>query len=386
MEIYLHIGSDKCGSSTIQHYFSYNYQIDDFIYGVVKANGVIINGLAVMEAAEQSAANYSASNHLDNGINDDFIINFKESLEVLSKKCNRLLLSQESWSSKHECFHKLKDILKDHDVSIILIVRPPVQWLNSAWWQWFQWRDIDIDSWANNALVAKRWVDRYNNFNSLDFKKTIHVLSLQRNIVAQVGKIIGISVTDDKVVHNSGSSSELLNFFKVKRSLRPGPHNSQPEFVLNKYLKSTSKSDWVLSNGNIANIINNNKEYCLQLAELIQNEDITSNDAWWNEDYYKDKSNFNRNKEVSYDLISSMLEEAYHVIINIDAKLRKCRKLPKLSPETIDHIRDAAIEVEHKNINLSYELMLLAHKSRPGGDFIMKKLEEYSKQINEKRQ
>lgn len=50
----------------------------------------------------------------------------------------------------------------------------------------------------------------------------------------------------------------------------------------------------------------------------------------------------------------------------------------KLKPKTIDAIRDLAVSVESKDLELAQDLMLLAHKSRPKGSFIKRKLDDYT--------
>lgn len=54
------------------------------------------------------------------------------------------------------------------------------------------------------------------------------------------------------------------------------------------------------------------------------------------------------------------------------------KHLKKYNNKEIDMIRDSAIALEKTNIKLAYALMLIAHKGRPDGKFIKKKLEEYN--------
>lgn len=48
----------------------------------------------------------------------------------------------------------------------------------------------------------------------------------------------------------------------------------------------------------------------------------------------------------------------------------------------IDFLRDEAVRLESENLELSYKLMSLAYKARPGGEFIRKKYHEYKEMLN----
>lgn len=52
-----------------------------------------------------------------------------------------------------------------------------------------------------------------------------------------------------------------------------------------------------------------------------------------------------------------------------------------MEPQEIDLIRDAALQIEGKDLETAYRLMSLAHKHRPHGNLIKNKKESYKKQI-----
>ncbi|WP_024597639.1 MULTISPECIES: hypothetical protein [unclassified Pseudoalteromonas] len=54
----------------------------------------------------------------------------------------------------------------------------------------------------------------------------------------------------------------------------------------------------------------------------------------------------------------------------------------KAGKHEIDLFRDAAVLLEVSDINMAYELMMLANKLRPTGPFIKEKLNEYEKLVN----
>lgn len=54
----------------------------------------------------------------------------------------------------------------------------------------------------------------------------------------------------------------------------------------------------------------------------------------------------------------------------------------KNSAYHIDAIRDAAIFYENTDLNTALELMTVAHRLRPKGTVIIRKLEEYKKKLD----
>ncbi len=56
---------------------------------------------------------------------------------------------------------------------------------------------------------------------------------------------------------------------------------------------------------------------------------------------------------------------------------------PKLAPKSINKLRDFALSLGAEDLQVSRDLMLLAHLARPTGSVIKKKLAEYEKALNE---
>lgn len=324
MKIILHIGAGKCASSSIQTFFSYNNRISDFAYVGLKPDGSIIHSDDVDRHAKLSPNNYVASSNFESGVDESFVSNFTQSITELEKRFATVLLSSEGWGAHAESFAKLAPVLRRHQVEVVYVLRAPVLWMNSAWWQWQQWDDVDIDVWTKHANVSRQWFEHYSSFSQLRFVKQIHVLALQKDIINQIANLANVNVSEADTIYNSASSSELLNFFRMKRSLRPSAHESAGEFILNKYLKDRSKVDWVLSKENVTSILENTFQYNKELAKLICNQNIENDSSWWDVDYYQKRiDTLNRDNTLDYDTLSSMLEESYKVIIDLDNRIRR---------------------------------------------------------------
>ena len=327
MHIYLHVGAGKCGSSSIQRHFSENNIIERFAYGALRVDGKIIEGDAVKRRARLSESNYAASYTFNQLIDKKFSDNLKNSLSILSKRYDSLLLSSEAWMNKNEIFSNLDSVFSDYQVTVIVVIRPPVKWYNSAWWQWGVWESDSVERWVNNRKVVcpEQWGDCVQAYSEISFVSSIHVLNLEGDLIQSLCNILHINnsptVTDIK--HNTGSSFELLSFMKQNRVLRPRPHDSRNEFVLNKYLKARSKAPWVLSEFLIEDILRRNERNYKLLSDYSSDLDFLQQRSWWDKGYYDKHQCSNLSLELDVETISSMLEEAYSIIISLDKKNKR---------------------------------------------------------------
>ena len=354
-------------------------------------DGEVISGDAVTRMAASRPSNYAVSSNLDEPITERFLINLKESLDRLSDSCDTLLLSSEMFSNRTRRFKVMDEVLSGFEVEIIMIIRPPVQWFNSAWWQWFQWEKLyrgtnGVDLCVAKRNVARTWLRKINRFEALNCVKQFNLLALNKSFMMDVINILGINqklvhFEGSNKAHNTASSSELLNFLKLKRSLRPDNTMSKTEFVLNKYLKPRSKSDWVLTSQNVEDLLSKTKEPCLELAKRITNENILDNPAWWDSNFYTEKcQNVVRKNALKHEQLADMLEEAYQVIIKLDDSIRESEKRAKSTKEFVDGATSLiknAEKLSKTDLEGAIELLELAQQARPNGKEIENKLEEY---------
>lgn len=62
--------------------------------------------------------------------------------------------------------------------------------------------------------------------------------------------------------------------------------------------------------------------------------------------------------------------------------MNELSNFPKLRDKTINTLRNIAINFESKDLEISEDLMMLAHLARPNGPVIKRKLKQYSKSLN----
>lgn len=150
----LHIGHSKCASSTLQGYLSTFpvLRLDGDGGGVLRyvaagPDGDILHGEALSMSAAGSAYGYAVT---DTALLADTAA-FRRCLaaiRAISSPQDIVVLSCENWghfgSVTDEVIATLDSV--EVPVDVFMLVRPPVEWVNAAWWQWAAWTDEDPQS------------------------------------------------------------------------------------------------------------------------------------------------------------------------------------------------------------------------------------------------
>lgn len=165
----LHVGVGKCASSTLQSYLS-NFPIlstDRPIGGVVRyvaANklGTILHGSNLTQALTGNPYGYLSS--ADNVLSDKAA--FLAAMAGIASVCgpdDTVVLSCENWSILGFVTPQVEDIINSSPVpvDVFMLTRPPVDWVNAAWWQWGAWSE-------KNASDSLNSLEKINFLKSLD--------------------------------------------------------------------------------------------------------------------------------------------------------------------------------------------------------------------------
>jgi len=326
MKIYLHIGAGKCGSSSIQNFFSYNPDLGDRkAYCAINADGFIHESDDIRVLASRNVYDYLSSVSLSVFYgNQERRNNLKNSLHDLSSKYDEVLFSNEGWLDESTLFEELSDVFECYDVEIIFVVRTPVEWLNSGWWQWGQWSGASLDDWLDANIIKTDWYSYYELWNRISVVNEVRTLCLSQDILKEFSSIINFDYIPLKSNSNISSDYRLLRFFKERRALRPSPHSPQIEFSLNRYLQPIGKPDWVISRDKVAKIFRLTEHNNEKLLKVLFNPEAFESDPRWKGDgYYKDiDKKLALDVKLTEEQLLDMLEESYKVIHELDRELR----------------------------------------------------------------
>ena len=294
----IHAGAGKCGSSTIQTSFSACPTIASrtgakVAYGAISGDGRLLLGDDLRTRAMKQHAKYISSQTIDS-LSSRALASLTWERQLSHNKINTLLLSREAWLNNPD---KLRDhVLNQFSVKpkIIIFVRPQVEYLNSAWWQWGAWMSKPLDAWSTGFIRSSQWSERADRLRKVSGVERVEVRLLSEDVITDCLELM--DCRPDAVPmnrSNEGLPKEILRLYQRHRSrLRPGPHASGIDFFLRNYLGEKGKSPWVIGPKRAQRIIEQSRESNERLLELLNPRDqerMRKDLRWWSADAYADR-------------------------------------------------------------------------------------------------
>jgi hypothetical protein len=304
-KVILHVGGDKCGSSSIQTFLTKNPTPKSSAMPRVQYSSLMRNGVigpkAIHAKARSSISGYVRS--LDISKLRQMSSESKASVQRLFNKSEAVhILSCEGWlrslskPRNAQFLFKLINASKEQGiVDICAFVRPPVKWINSAWWQWGVWEsNADFDQWLEGAIHCSSWSSfiskylEYQNINSIVIKP------VHGDVVAQFCEAFHLDYSRRTGTKSNVSlPREALSLMLSHRHHRPNQHAATIDFVLARALAMSDSvydpAPFILSPYQVEQIIARTKESNLRLVEFMSELDreLMLNDAsWWDSGSY----------------------------------------------------------------------------------------------------
>jgi hypothetical protein len=160
-----------------------------------------------------------------------------------------LVLSCEGWHCNVSELLRL-EIFEDYldAIHLLVLVRPYVSWINSAFWQWGAWTQSNIDEWLGvSAIPGCMWGSLISKIHE-ECTPPVKVIPIikGKNCLEDVLKYLDV---DDsliplisKVIHNTSLPAEILQLYLRYPALRPTRHSSELDFWMSSAISSeTSK-------------------------------------------------------------------------------------------------------------------------------------------------
>jgi len=326
----------KCGSSALQTYLSSS----DFervtkgrcVYLALKDDGRVLSGETLLRRAQMSPYGYTTSAQanalaaLDTRQKTDV----RASLYRLGEKHDWLILSSEAWGPTAQHFTD-ECLFADpaFEIHVLGYVRPQVEWINSAWWQWGAWTQLKPRQWIDRERKKALWYSLFHQWSAKTWIKSLNVRLLNDDIVQDFMSHLGYQVSNQSRI-NQSLPAIVLRLFQRHRHLRPDPHASAIEFVLARHLHlNTKKTPWIMGTAITSKLIDFFREDNEKLAQMLspqQREHLISDPRWWQAEYYQQRSIEKAFVDrIDVDELERFAVAAIETINDIELELRELR-------------------------------------------------------------
>lgn len=391
MKLYLHIGTEKTGTTTIQEALYFNRALLSqrgyhFLQSAGERNNralpsICMNGLDDFFHYKQIFTEEDKHSFCL-----EFYQKFAREIESLPKNIHSVVISSEHFHSRLRSFDeiaKLREVLSKYfsDITIICYLREQMSVCNSLYstaikagntlafeellsscvvgnvyynysdflslWErvffdgFFEVRLFNKRSFVNNELID----DFFYNLDPKLINEINKDITNENSSISVEGAFIGCALNRVSSINASGLINEnervkLINYiYSIYRGGSTFYDNKQAKRVYDEFYNS---------NEIIRQKFFSNVEEPLFSLKRVNKSNLESFDV---------------------DKLAGFLTHFFYSKLNIPESL-------------INSIRDLAIENESTNLQLSHFLMKLAHSSRPDGEYIKNKLDFYNRKLN----
>ncbi len=283
----------------------------DYEYLAFSAPGDLFRGERVKDERLKSGYGYVSSPLLRNFIGKDFSVPtplIDGVREVLRERV-KPVFSNEGWCTEAELFYK-SNFFQQLNLrpEIFIFARPPVEWINSAWWQWGAWSDVGFERWLDKSINdLNSWAEDIELWGEVKNVEAVRVSTTSSNVINSFFKSLNCGFRDAERRANSSLPGSLLRVFQRNRELRPGPHDSKIDFMLSEKMVFDTKRDptpWVLTERQVKKVLEETVFFrdVVYSNTSLSDKVLMSNDLrWWSSCHYVNKKYEEPEVQVSKD-------------------------------------------------------------------------------------
>lgn len=334
-EIILHIGAGKCGSSALQRAMSLSPRMSDgdgrrYRYTFYDRSGNLAGPDRVYLQALSSPWDYAACTGLETPqFNDETLDRLSKSFSSALEAGYTPILSNEHWLVGFQDFVDREILLRwGVRARVVMYVRPPVDWLNSGWWQWGVWENQSPQHWMSQNLYKVEWDQLFEHWSKVPGVSRVDLRLGTSDVVQDFAELLSVELPNSGGL-NKSLGADILRLMQRNRELRPGPHNSAIDFTVSRWLEESGPPQpWVVSAEQVRAYLSDLRPGITRLLNLVQPEiaeRIRSDARWWDPHAYHDRLS---EGTVATPTIASADRAAVALakaLVRSDAEVRKLR-------------------------------------------------------------
>lgn len=311
MKLVVHPGFGKCASSSLQATLSLSPKqaLDStrsLHYMCIRKDSVLC-GSQIIAAAKKSPYGYISSinaEHLrPNAVKLNSLLS--DALDALPSS-DTAILSCEGWCQDYHSLATLPVFRElGEQCTFVSLVRAPVSWINSAFWQWGAWSGLGQEEWINRAGArGANWLSAIQKCQAIFPEASHKVIPLTRGTDILRTFFLSIGMEDkcfkrlNTISNNISLPLEIIHLYLRYPELRPSPHVSQIDFKISKVLSDSSLSilhrkPWA---ARYADVVSLTRRLSQPTTELIngyfddRTRDLVQQDDEWScTEAYKDR-------------------------------------------------------------------------------------------------
>lgn len=299
-KIVLHVGFDKVGSSSLQKYLSNNALVSPkcgYKYVSVNEKGDFMPFEKIKKISNTNITGYVSSfPHIASKCDLNLI---KSKIDSYCGNEVVPILSCEGWARLSQEF-QVSNFFKriDRKATVVFYVRPQVSWLNSAWWQWYNWDDKFLnptDFFRKGTYGHMDWDSIIGKWEHIENVEEITVRVQPADVVEDFLSLFEIqsSFQQRHLSKNNVSSSPLVLKLLTQFPELRGVHDARIDWQLSEVVKSdTGSTPWVIDDALINEMISSYRASNKKLVNRLssdQQEFMLNDSHWWNSEAFKNK-------------------------------------------------------------------------------------------------